>query len=62
MMPKAYTDPRARQVHAIALLVGKGSEPTGDLIEACRDLNAEMARWARRNKYEAVTDGGKDIA
>lgn len=60
---KNYTDPRAAQVYAMALLVSKGSEPTGELIEACRDLNAAMARWARRTKFNpVVVDNGKDTA
>lgn len=51
---KVYIDPRAKQVYGIALLVRQGSQPTHELIEACRDLNTEMARWARRNKYTPI--------
>lgn len=53
---KNYTDPRARQVYAIAKLVNQGSEPTGELIEACRDLNTAMARWARRAGFDPVNE------
>jgi len=53
---KNYTDPRARQVYSIARLVDQGSEPTGELIEACRDLSCAMSRWARRAGFHAVAE------
>lgn len=61
---KQYADPRARQIAGIAELIQRGSAPTGELIEACRDLNAAMARWARRAGFDPRTEviPPKDIA
>lgn len=53
-MPKAYNDPRARYIASIAGFVNAGSEPTSELVEACRDLNQAMAKWARRRKFSPV--------
>lgn len=54
-MKPGYLDPRARQISHYAELVDLGAAPTPDLIEACRDLSAAMARWARRNKAAKPT-------
>lgn len=51
-----YADPRARQVQCIAEMANQGSEPTSELIEACRDLNAAVARWARRAGFDPVNE------
>lgn len=56
MKVKRYVDARASTIQSVALMLERGSEPTGELIEACRDLNAVMAKWARRVGFDPAAE------